>query len=274
MADNTNWDKTIPSGTSSIANGDDEIRSMKSILQAAWEDEHYFTDGSSSSAGEHKLGSARVYSGGVSSVSTAADTGRLMWTTDAEQLFHVGHGSINTLPSLGTTNTFLSQQSFDAGILASDVTARDYVSASTVTATDSHVSRVIASQVSTPSITGLNAISASTITATSLMHANTLEVGSGSSTLALVLSLTTQLSKQTIGTQESAILQIKNDSGITSGDALSLGIGNLGVSAGLQFTAGINESLGSIILNIYNPDNTNDASLDTQDVTFVAIRSA
>lgn len=61
MASNSGWSKGLPSGTSNIALGDNDIRSNQSVVQAAFEDEHYFTDGSTASAGVHKAGSARAW---------------------------------------------------------------------------------------------------------------------------------------------------------------------------------------------------------------------
>lgn len=117
MANASAWSSQLPSGSSQIRQSDNQFRSHQSILEATLNEEHYFAStASNTSAGQHQLGSARVFSGAVSSVSTRADTGRLMWTTDARQLFHVGHGSIDTIPSIGTINEWLSRQSFSGGL--------------------------------------------------------------------------------------------------------------------------------------------------------------
>ena len=116
MASNVGWDKTVPSGTSSIAQGDDDIRSTKSILQAAWEDEHYFTDGSSASAGEHKLGSARVFMATAASQLSNPETGRLLHLATSNALYVASSSSWSQLLGVNESsrNTFTAQQNFHA----------------------------------------------------------------------------------------------------------------------------------------------------------------
>lgn len=97
MASNSGWSKGLPSGSSALQLGDNDIRSNNSVLQAAWEEEHYFTDGSAGSAGVHKLGSARVFVGTTSHLSnpTGDNDGRVMFTSDTTSLY-VAHGSAST----------------------------------------------------------------------------------------------------------------------------------------------------------------------------------
>jgi hypothetical protein len=86
MASNVGWNKNFPSGTSSVALGDEEFRSIKSFMQAWWEEEHYATDGSENSAGEHKVGSARGYVGLASQLSNPRK-GALFFATDEQKIY-------------------------------------------------------------------------------------------------------------------------------------------------------------------------------------------
>jgi len=94
MAGNSGWSKNVPSGSSSIAQGDDDIRSFKSFMQAWWEQEHYATDGSAASAGIAKHGAGRAFVGPASQLSnpTADNDGRLFWNTTNESLY-IGQAS-------------------------------------------------------------------------------------------------------------------------------------------------------------------------------------
>ena len=111
MASNVGWNKNVPSGFSSIALGDDEFRSIKSFMQAWWEQEHYATDGSANSAGVHKPGSARAYVGTNSQLSNP-ETGRLFWTTDEARLYVGSESGWSQLPALGSVNTWTATQEF------------------------------------------------------------------------------------------------------------------------------------------------------------------
>lgn len=83
------WDKDVPSANSFVKDGDDLIRSDKSILENTLEQEHYFTS-STNSTGEHKHGSARPYYEAASAISAAADDARLMVASDTSDLHYVG----------------------------------------------------------------------------------------------------------------------------------------------------------------------------------------
>jgi hypothetical protein len=88
------WANTTPAGSESLALGDDRIRSLKTSVQAALDDEHVFPS-SGGTAGQHRAGSARAYFGTQSRVSastTSAPTadGRMMLTSDTTRLFGVG----------------------------------------------------------------------------------------------------------------------------------------------------------------------------------------
>ena len=92
-----------PSGSSSIRQGDDLIRSDKSILEAVLNDEHYFTpqtSASSASGGIHRMGSARVFAGGRSLITTPASAdsaGRLYYSTDLGSLHYFAASSHTTI---------------------------------------------------------------------------------------------------------------------------------------------------------------------------------
>jgi hypothetical protein len=87
MVDLSNWTKAHPSATSRVRDLPSGYRSDKSYTRAAWEQEHYFEDGSADSAGVHKVGSGVLpgrddglpNSTGTAAyeVSYAQDTGRL-----------------------------------------------------------------------------------------------------------------------------------------------------------------------------------------------------
>jgi len=90
------WSSVVPSGDSQLRLGDDTLRSHWSTLEATLEEEHYFTDASGISTGQHKPGSMRPHVGTVSQVSTANDSGRLMFDSDTSRLWYVG--SEDTFP--------------------------------------------------------------------------------------------------------------------------------------------------------------------------------
>lgn len=148
MASNSGWSKGLPSGSSALQLGDNDIRSNQSVQQAAWEEEHYLTDGSTNSAGVHKLGSARAYtmaSASELSNPTGDGSGRLamlgsqLWGAD-------GSNSTWTLLSASVKtnvgNTWSSTQTFvnpafspaGGGWNISGLTSGLTVLASTVTA--------------------------------------------------------------------------------------------------------------------------------------------
>jgi hypothetical protein len=117
MASNVSWDPTVPSGTSSIAQGDDDIRSFKSFMEAAWEDEHYFTDGSTTSAGEHKVGSARAYQAASSAMSNPR-VGAIFHSTTDNNLYVASGSTYSAIigKAVNSVNTWTVRQAFNAGI--------------------------------------------------------------------------------------------------------------------------------------------------------------
>ena len=84
MADNTGFSITVPSGTSAVSDGDNDLRQIKTFQRNWWEQEHYATDGSSNSAGVHKPGSARIYT--QSAAPTAVNIGELWHDPDDDGL--------------------------------------------------------------------------------------------------------------------------------------------------------------------------------------------
>jgi hypothetical protein len=117
MASTTSWDETVPSGTSSIAQGDDDIRSLKSFMRSWISQEHYTTDGSTTSAGEHKLGSARAFSLPLSQISGVANRrGQISHDTTNNYLWVGSGSSISQILGLNeaSRNTFTAQQNFHA----------------------------------------------------------------------------------------------------------------------------------------------------------------
>lgn len=160
MATNSGWSKSVPSGTSKISLGDDEIRSFKSYMQEWWEDEHYGTDGSASSAGVHKTGSARAFS--QSTQPTAVlPKGQLWHDTDDASLYVYDGSSWVTLTSgiaLGSQQTFTALQEFSAGIEASNMSLNGvfsgWTSYSTFTDLASIASNTVRSWTATDGIAG------------------------------------------------------------------------------------------------------------------------
>ena len=131
MASNSGWSKSVPSGSSSVAQGDDDIRSFKSFMQAAWEQEHYFTDGSTNSAGVLKAGAARVWQGATSILSnpTGDNSGRLIHATNNK--LYIANASTSSWSVVAdnvqtaSPNTWSALQEFTSGISAgSGVTLR------------------------------------------------------------------------------------------------------------------------------------------------------
>lgn len=92
MANGIGWDETVPADTESAGLGDDRMRSMKTSLRAALDDEHNFPSSGGDNVGYHRYGSARVHVGTQSRVSSTGTDGRLMQASDTSRLFGVGSG--------------------------------------------------------------------------------------------------------------------------------------------------------------------------------------
>jgi len=83
------WDNTTPTATDLVGQGDDIIRSTKTNLQGALDAEHLFPS-AGGLAGTHRAGSARIYKGAASAVSSADTDGRLMLDSTNTRLYYVG----------------------------------------------------------------------------------------------------------------------------------------------------------------------------------------
>lgn len=129
MASNSGWTTGLPSGQSKVSDTDDEFRSLKSFQEAWWEQEHYATGGSASSAGIHRLGSGRAYVGTASQLSnpTADNHGRLFFVTD-DNVLRVGNVSTSSWSvladnvTLASDNSWTGANEFTSGISSSQAT--------------------------------------------------------------------------------------------------------------------------------------------------------
>ena len=83
------WDNAAPANTDLVGQGDDQIRSFKSNVQGGLAAEHLWPSGGGLS-GVHALGSARVFVGPASQVSSADTSGRLMFDSTNSKLHYVG----------------------------------------------------------------------------------------------------------------------------------------------------------------------------------------
>jgi hypothetical protein len=151
LAANTgSFSSVVPSGTSSIRQGDDDIRSFKSTFQNVVGDEHYCdqTSASSASGGIHKPGSARAFFGTRASLATPASAdsaGRLYFSTDLGSLHYLAASSHSTLVGgsrpMGSTRTqpdaivVGSGTTTAIGFVASEYDVGGYFASSATTAT-------------------------------------------------------------------------------------------------------------------------------------------
>lgn len=76
------WNNNSPTNSDLVGSGDDEFRSLRSNLQGALDSEHDFPSTGGSTAGAHRLGSARIHVGTASQVSSGDTAGRLMLNTN------------------------------------------------------------------------------------------------------------------------------------------------------------------------------------------------
>jgi hypothetical protein len=86
------WDENSPSNEETAGLGDDRIRSLISTIRTGLDAEHVWNSAGGTGMGAHVLGSARVFVGTQSQVSSVGTDGRLMWASDSSRLFHVGSG--------------------------------------------------------------------------------------------------------------------------------------------------------------------------------------
>jgi hypothetical protein len=100
----SSWSKSQPSGQSSIRDGDDIIRSDKSLIEALFNDEHYFdpqASASSASGGLHRKGSARIFTNAtrasLTTPASADSNGKLAYCDDLQSLHLLGTSSATTI---------------------------------------------------------------------------------------------------------------------------------------------------------------------------------
>jgi len=92
---NIGWDETNPADSRLVGLGAMDIRSLETAIRTGLAAEHIWPS-SSGSAGGHVQGSAVVFFGASSKVSSADTDGRLMLDSTNSRLHHVG--SSNTIP--------------------------------------------------------------------------------------------------------------------------------------------------------------------------------
>ncbi len=80
------WNENSPADGDAVGSGDDEIRSLKTALRQGLASEHAWPSAGGLS-GYHTLGSARVYTGAQSLVSSDGTDGRLMLASDSSNFF-------------------------------------------------------------------------------------------------------------------------------------------------------------------------------------------
>lgn len=146
MASNSGWTTELPSGQSKVSNTDEEFRSLKSYVEEWIETEHYATGGSTTSAGVHRLGSARAFVGTASQLSnpTGDNSGRIFWVTDTSEL-RVGNASTSSWSvasdaiQLSSQQTWTALQEFTSGLSVSQLTVSGEMNVASVVTFDHDV---------------------------------------------------------------------------------------------------------------------------------------
>lgn len=119
MASNSGWTTGLPSGNSLVANTDEEFRSLKSFQEAWWEQEHYATSGSATSAGVHKQGSARAFVQAAAPTTEVAQPAGQLWVdTDDDGLYYHDGSSwvlMTNAITLGSAQTWTGTQQIGDG---------------------------------------------------------------------------------------------------------------------------------------------------------------
>lgn len=95
------WTEGAPPTTESAGLGPQQFQSLKTAIRTGLDAEHTWPT-SGLGAGVHRFGSARVYYGPQSLVSSSGTDGRLMVTSDTSRLFHVGSAGTMLLGGAGT----------------------------------------------------------------------------------------------------------------------------------------------------------------------------
>lgn len=97
MTSLSNWSSEVPSGSSLIRKGDDQIREEKEVEYNVWEEGHYWDSGSAASGGEHdaSIGVGPLVSVGTpSTFSVRNDTARLFYDSDRTALAYIGNEGV------------------------------------------------------------------------------------------------------------------------------------------------------------------------------------
>jgi hypothetical protein len=84
------WNESTPADADLVGLGAGAIRSILTNLRGPLDSEHVFPNVGGSVSGIHRKGSAVVFVGAASAVSSTDTDGRLMLTSDTSRLFHVG----------------------------------------------------------------------------------------------------------------------------------------------------------------------------------------
>ena len=98
------WDSTKPSVTSQAGIGYQDLQSIKSTMQQVTDSEHVFESTGGSNTGIHRKGSAVVFYGASSAISSSDTNGRLMIDSTNSRLHQAG--SSNTMVLGGQYTTF------------------------------------------------------------------------------------------------------------------------------------------------------------------------
>lgn len=258
MATSSGWSRLVPSGSSAVASGDDEIRSTKSYLEKWIEDEHYVLDGSAASAGVHKTGSGRIYS--QSAQPTAVAPKGQMWHDSDDDNVYVHNGSDWTFlasGSLRTTalNTWSGTQRFS------------YATASDLSASVATITTLIAANF-TPS----SGISASAVTGGRFGKP-------GGEFIDIVSFTSANAAVRGLGSGDILTLTFQHASGLTLSDVVmsSFTYNNAGGTRRLTWSSSVQQSDGSVILTILAPTggSNSTASIDVGNTfRFVGFRTA
>lgn len=107
------WDQAAPADSDAAGAGAAAFRSLKSNIQGGLNAEHVWPT-ANGNAGAHRAGSARVFVGASSAVSSADTTGRLMFNSTLSQLVYLdsasstivgGRGAVQATALLGSFMT-------------------------------------------------------------------------------------------------------------------------------------------------------------------------
>lgn len=145
------WNSAVPSVTSQAGVGYQDLQSIKSTLQQVMDSEHVFESTGGSNTGIHRKGSAVVFYGASSAISSTDTNGRLMIDSTNSRLFHVGSGDTRLLggqyvplmtPLSVTGNTVASKITQCFAMESSQFTFLNASTSTTITLQNTYVSAV------------------------------------------------------------------------------------------------------------------------------------